>query len=119
MLTPRLSPLWLAFAGSALLAAGCLPAAYEGPSQAMPDLADVVPDDAPPIGDPSPPPPPADLAGSVVIDAFTTSGTAMMQLSETTSTLRLNESKDVTVTISNVSGTGMLALVNAPPGFTA
>jgi plastocyanin len=111
MLT-RLAPIFAGF-----LVAGCLPAAQGGPE--MPDLAEPVHVDTPPVGEPNPPPPPDDLAGSVVIDAFTTSGTAMLQLSETTTSLRLNEHKDVTVTISNATGSGTLALVGAPAGVTA
>ena len=86
------------------------------------DLAQINDDPAdPPVGGPSPVEGPSDLAGSVQVDAFVTSGAAAITLSSPTATLRLNESKDVTVTVNgnSATGTAQLALVNAPPGLTA
>jgi len=104
------------------LSAACLPSAQVG---SQPDLALPVDEtghvETPPVGDPSPPPPPADLAGSVQIDGFVSSGVATLSLSTTTATLRMNEKKDVTVTVNGNGETGSatLALASAPTGFTA
>ena len=106
----------------ALLAMGCLPA-YTG--NAPGDLG-MAPDasgehvETPPEGPASPPVVP-DLAGTVQVDMFVSSGTASMQLSDPTATLRLNEGKDVTINVSGngATGTATLALKNAPAGFTA
>lgn len=76
---------------------------------------------APPIGDPSPPEAPADLAGSVAIDGFVSTGTASVTLDSATATLRLNEKKPITITINGngASGTASFALLGAPAGVTA
>jgi plastocyanin len=112
----------LAFLGAAFLVGGCLPT-YQTGDPGSGDMADPVTaqPNTPPEGDPSPPPPPADLAGSVEIDAFVSSGMATMSLSEQTSALSLNMKKDITVTINGngLTGSGTLALLNAPAGFTA
>ena len=104
------------------LSSACLPSAEVG---TQPDMALPVDEtghvETPPEGPPSEPPSPADLAGSVQIDAFVSSGTATMSLSATTATMRLNDKKDITVTITGngAMGTATLALVGAPTGLTA
>jgi plastocyanin len=103
---------------SIFLGAGCLGTA---PTSSAPDLADPMDPADPAQGDPSPPPPPADLAGAVRVDAFVSTGTASIQLSEDASALSLNQTKDITLTINGngMTGDGTLSLVNAPAGFTA
>jgi plastocyanin len=120
---------FLAIAGLLALLVAAIPAClrdYGGvtpPSGA--DLADPRDDPqhpaAPPIGEPTLPPPPPDLAATVVIDAFMTTGTATIALDSPTGTFRLNEKKDFTVTITpnGATGTASLALTGAPTGLSA
>ena len=101
---------------------GCLQASH---SQDNADLADYRDDPNhpadPATGPASGPEGPADLAGSVHLDGFASTGTSAITLSDATATLRLNESKTITVTINGngASGSATLALTNAPPGLTA
>ncbi|MEO6952947.1 MAG: hypothetical protein ABI321_14170 [Polyangia bacterium] len=101
------------------LLGGCLPK-YNG-TTVTEDMADIPNDPSdPPVG-PSSGPEVSDLAGSVVIDAFTSAGAATLALSSPTSTLRLNETQKVmlTITANGESGSATLALAKAPPGVTA
>jgi plastocyanin len=111
--------LWIALFGAAQLA-GCLQNAASGGTQASPDLAD---DDPGENGPADPVTSPPDLADTVKIDAFMTSGSMDIKPSANTATLRLNETQTFMITISNPSassgGTATLALADAPAGFTA
>ena len=117
-----LRPMKTLLIGSVLAAGllgGCLPK-YNGIT-ATEDMADIPNDPAdPPVG-PASGPEVSDLAGSVVIDAFTSAGAATIALSAQASTLRLNETKKVmiTVTSNGETGTATLALAKAPAGVTA
>ena len=117
-----LRPLRTLFLGgifTAGLLGGCLPK-YNG-TVVTEDMADIPNDPAdPPVGPPSGPEV-SDLAGSVVIDAFTSAGAATLALSANTSTLRLNETKKVMVTITSngETGTATLSLAKAPAGVKA
>ncbi len=99
-----------------MLLAGCLPT-YQGGGQS--DLAI----NSNPDGDDGPPDPPvvADLAGSVKLDAFMSTGATKIVLSANTATLRLNETQTFTLTISSTGagGSAALALAEGPTGLTA
>src|SRR5437868_2804083 len=107
MRTFRITPFACLLLGGWL--SGCLSTTYSGTPTSTPDLAisDDPNDDSPPQGNPDPPAPPADLAGAVRIDAFMQSGTATMTMSEQATALRLNESKDITITVNANELTGM------------
>lgn len=101
------------------LLGGCLPK-YNG-TTVTEDMADIPNDPSdPPVGPPSGPEV-SDLAGSVVIDAFTSAGAATIALGSQASTLRLNETQNVSVTITanGETGTATLTLAKAPAGVTA